>query len=128
MTVRWLALTLLAALLGRPEEGRAFGELALKLNERLPNPALTPKLNSVFCGYLYLCRPLREIFPYFERTRQTAHEAGDFVYLAAAWYAMLVVRLGAGEQIGQPARAARERAPASAAAAARRGSGWPSGR
>lgn len=90
---------LLAALLGRPEEGRAFGELALKLNERLPNPALTPKLNSVFCGYLYLCRPLREIFPYFERTRQTAHEAGDFVYLAAAWYAMLVVRLGAGEQL-----------------------------
>ena len=90
---------MLAAMLGRPAEGYAFGLLALALNEKLPNAALTCKLNLVFCGYSYLCRPVRDSMPYYLKARQKALESGDFVYLANAWFAMLTVKLGAGYQL-----------------------------
>jgi predicted ATPase/GAF domain-containing protein len=92
---------MLATMLGRPSDGLAFGRLSLALNDKLPNVALTPKLNLVFCGYFYLCGPLRASMPYYQKARETALESGDFVYLASAWYAVMTVKLGAGYQLDE---------------------------
>jgi predicted ATPase/GAF domain-containing protein/tRNA A-37 threonylcarbamoyl transferase component Bud32 len=90
---------MLSAMLGNPAAGNAFGRLALAVEEKIPNPALTCKLLLVFCGHAYLSQPVREILPYYARARAAALEAGDFVYLASSSYALLPVKLGAGFQL-----------------------------
>ena len=90
---------MLAAMLGQPTEGYAFGALALALHERLPNAALNCKLNLVFAGYFYLREPVREVVSLYERACKTALEAGDYFYLASASYYGLAVRFALGFQL-----------------------------
>jgi predicted ATPase/GAF domain-containing protein/tRNA A-37 threonylcarbamoyl transferase component Bud32 len=90
---------MLAAMLGQPAEGYAFGALALALHERLPNAALNCKLNLVFAGYFYLREPVREVVALYERACKTALEAGDYFYLASASYYGLAVRFALGFQL-----------------------------
>ena len=90
---------MLAAMLGQPAEGYAFGALALALHERLPNAALNCKLNLVFAGYFYLREPVREVVSLYERATRTALEAGDYFYLASASYYGLAVRFALGFQL-----------------------------
>jgi predicted ATPase/GAF domain-containing protein/tRNA A-37 threonylcarbamoyl transferase component Bud32 len=90
---------MVAVLLGRPSEGYEYGRLAMALNEKLPNPALTPKLCVVFCGFLHTCQHLSAVTPYFQRAREAALQAGDFVYLSNASYGIVANQLGAGRQL-----------------------------
>jgi predicted ATPase/GAF domain-containing protein/anti-anti-sigma regulatory factor/tRNA A-37 threonylcarbamoyl transferase component Bud32 len=90
---------MLAVMLGKPVEGHAFGRLALALNEKLPNAALTCKLSLSFASYLYLSQPVGNAIAHFRKARATALEVGDIVTLAAGWYAVFPVMLGAGCQL-----------------------------
>ena len=90
---------MLAAILGRPAEGHAFGLLALKLNDRFQNAALTPKLGLGFTSYIYLIQPVRTAIALCPTMRQTSIESGDLVLLAAAWYVDMTFKLCTGYQL-----------------------------
>ena len=90
---------ILATMLDRPAEGHAFGLLALRLNDRFQNAALTPTLAGTFSCYLYMTQPVRASGPFFQKSRQAAIESGDLVFLAAGWHAEVALKFGTGYQL-----------------------------
>ncbi len=71
----------LAAAFGRRIEGAAFGRLALALNERLSNDALTGKLHFINASYLVIwTRPLTEARESLQRAYFQTVRSGDRAY------------------------------------------------
>ncbi|WP_437313870.1 AAA family ATPase [Sorangium sp. So ce385] len=87
---------LLAAVQGRPADGRAFGLVGLALSDKLRNPSLAAKVHNVFASYSYVFEPVRAGVPYLVKARQEALESGDFAYLSAAWSTAVCVQFAAG--------------------------------
>ena len=69
--------TVLARVLHRYEDARAFGRLALALNERSQNAYLTCKLNLLFGSTAHFFEPLRTVPPHLERAYEAGLAFGD---------------------------------------------------
>jgi predicted ATPase/GAF domain-containing protein len=79
-------------------EAYDFGLLALRLNERLPNPAVRAKVCMMFAWAVSLWRmPLEASFPYTQEAFRLGHDTGLFVDASWAlfneiWFALLTSR------------------------------------
>ncbi|XYI02389.1 AAA family ATPase [Sorangium sp. So ce1128] len=92
---------MLAAVLGQPSAGHAFGKLAVALNDKLQNASLTAKVYASVGSFLYLEEPLRASVPYFQTAYQAALSAGDFNYVSSNAVSLLMTKLGAGYQLDE---------------------------
>lgn len=75
---------ILAALLGQYERAEQFGELALALQRRAPDPRSEAKLHHVFGTFIHFRRPMRDALAHLERAVRAGLETGDFVFLSSA--------------------------------------------
>ena len=76
--------TVLARVLQRYEDARAFGRLSLALNERFQNAYLTCKLHLLFGSSAHFFEPLRAVPPYLERAYEAGLAFGDPSYASYA--------------------------------------------
>ena len=75
---------ILAAMLGQYERAEAFGELALTLLERYPDPRVLCRIHHMFGTVIHVRRPLRVALGHLERAMQAGLDHGDFMFLATA--------------------------------------------
>ncbi|WP_437893409.1 AAA family ATPase [Sorangium sp. So ce124] len=87
---------MLAALHGRPAEGRAFGRLGLALSDKLRNASLAARVNNVFAACSHLFESVRDGITYFLKARQGMLESGDLAYLGSAWMSSVCNMFTAG--------------------------------
>jgi predicted ATPase/anti-anti-sigma regulatory factor/GAF domain-containing protein/tRNA A-37 threonylcarbamoyl transferase component Bud32 len=90
--------SLLARIIGRFDDARAFGRLAMALHERFGSSQLSGSLNFLFGGYAHLVDPLHAAVPYLERAFHLGLETGDFVgsSYAAMFLVPIWMSMGAG--------------------------------
>jgi GAF domain-containing protein len=86
--------------LGLYEEGVAFGELSLRLNEKFNNVDLTCKLNGIFGSYTHFVKPLRSRIDFLRKAYRAGLVTGDFPYLSYNCFHTVLVRLGLGDELG----------------------------
>ncbi|XXX80375.1 AAA family ATPase [Sorangium sp. So ce134] len=91
---------MLAMVLERHDEARAFSELALALQERFRNDGLACKLNELLGVSSHFFRPVRASLAYLDRAQQAGLESGDFLYLSYALFHAIAIRFCAGDELG----------------------------
>ncbi|WP_437995707.1 AAA family ATPase [Sorangium sp. So ce185] len=91
---------MLAMVLDRHDEARAFSELGLALQERFRNDGLACKLNELIGVFSHFFRPVRASLAYLDRAQQAGLESGDFLYLSYALFHAVAIRLCAGDELG----------------------------
>lgn len=74
----------LTALLGQHRRAEAFGELALALQSKYPNPQTECKLHHMFGTFAHSCKPVRVALAHLERACSVGLELGDFAFLSYA--------------------------------------------
>jgi predicted ATPase/serine phosphatase RsbU (regulator of sigma subunit) len=90
---------LVAGVLGRYEEARQFGELALALGERFKSVELTSKLYFLFGVFSHFFLPVRGALEHLARSRAAGLETGDFQYCSYTTYCTFMCRFGVGDDL-----------------------------
>ncbi|WP_437816961.1 protein kinase domain-containing protein [Sorangium sp. So ce1078] len=91
---------MLAMVLERHDEARAFSELALALQGRFRNDGLACKLNELLGVFSHFFRPVRASLAYLDRAYEAGLESGDFLYLSYAFFHSIAIRFCAGDELG----------------------------
>ena len=73
---------LLATVLGEPQLGYEYGQLAMGVNERLANPSNVCRIRLALGNIWHFCRPLKESHAQYEKGRQEGLALGDFTVLS----------------------------------------------
>ena len=99
----------LSGAFGRCHDAHAFGQLALRLNERFGNDALTSKLHFLCGTYLTpWARPFAEAREQLRFARQAAVASGDTAYEAYAAATWVVIHYSEGVELETLERCAEE--------------------
>jgi predicted ATPase/GAF domain-containing protein/tRNA A-37 threonylcarbamoyl transferase component Bud32 len=92
------------AILGNYETGYAFGQLALKLNEKFYNRAIACKLLRLYGAYIDSWkRPLIEGIGYLQKSFQAGIDTGDMIYAGYSLNHIFIRRFMSGEPLSQVA-------------------------
>lgn len=90
---------LVSGVLGRYNEARQFGELAVALNERFNGVELRSKLHFLFGAFAHFVLPVRDALEHLARSRAAGLETGDFQYCSYTTYCTFMCRLGRGDDL-----------------------------
>ena len=85
---------------GKYEEAFALGSLAIKLNEKFNNSALTGKINNLFCHAINpYNRHLKTNVPYYQASYHACMLCGDLTYGGWALFFIIWTKLEMGENL-----------------------------
>jgi predicted ATPase/anti-anti-sigma regulatory factor len=100
---------LLATVLDRPDEGLAFGELALALEERTGDNRLSSRVHLTFGAMVHWKRPRRVALIHFQRAAELSQGSGDLLSLSYAATQALAARLDLGDDLARACDEAERR-------------------
>jgi GAF domain-containing protein len=91
----------LATALDRPEEGLAFGDLALALEEESGPGRVACRVHLTFGAMVHVKRPRRLALLHFSRAAEGAIASGDLLHLSHAAAEALAARLDLGDDLAR---------------------------
>ncbi|XXX80351.1 AAA family ATPase [Sorangium sp. So ce134] len=89
----------MAVLRERYDEAQRFGRLGLELDRRFNNVELACKIHFTFGVYAHFFSPLRETVELLRSALEAGMVGADFVYLSYTCNAIVMARLGLGDEL-----------------------------